>query len=445
MTDSTPIRPMIDPFLVSAPGKVIIFGEHSAVYAKPAIAAALSLRAYLLVTPSTTPDIVRLDFPDIGLSQSWKVSELPWEKVLSLINYTDLRPSTTDELVPEITDLLGDSLSDLESRLHYTACHCFLYLYMNLCTTQRPSVTFCVRSTLPIGAGLGSSASTAVCLSSALAVLGGHVGAASYKVNDHVKQSHTTPQVSDAEFIDSWSLMGEKCFHGNPSGIDNAVATHGGAVLYQRMQNPAQPSVRTTMPNLPPIKLLLTNTKVPRLTADLVSNVGRINHEFPKVSGCILNAMEHLTNEAYHYMVRPFFGLPELAKLRELVEINHGLLVSLGVSHPALEKIKIITGEKQIGATKLTGAGGGGCAITLVNDECLTESIAEAIAEFEKAGFETFETSLGGKGVGALHYENVDPAARATTFDISRFAGFRSREEIIAALGVDTEQGWRFW
>jgi mevalonate kinase len=48
---------------------------------------------------------------------------------------------------------------------------------------------------------------------------------------------------------------------------------------------------------------------------------------------------------------------------------NHAHLVTLGVSHPVLEQIKEITGKADYGLhTKLTGAGGGGCAVTLIPD-----------------------------------------------------------------------------
>ncbi|KAK7681043.1 hypothetical protein QCA50_015880 [Cerrena zonata] len=404
------------PFFVSSPGKVILFGEHSAVYSKPAIAAALDLRAYLLVKPSEDPNIIRLDFPDIGLSHSWNKNDIPWTKIKEYVQAKEGKPQISEELIPEIIDLLSDNLNV-------------------------PGMLYSVRSTLPIGAGLGSSAAIAVCLASAMSILGGHVAKASV---DYDAKS-TSKNHEDEEFIDKWSLMGEKCFHGNPSGIDNAVATHGGAVMFQRMKNPAAPSVRTNMRNFPPISLLLTNTKIPRSTAALVAGVSALNTKYSKTSASILDAMEHLANEAYQVMVKPFFGPEETRTLRELTEINHGLLVALGVSHPSLEKIKIIGDSHRIGATKLTGAGGGGCAITLLNENVSKAELDNSLEEFEANGFETYRTSLGGKGVGALYYENVQEDKREEVFSEIAFTKFKDREEIIQALGVQNVSGWKFW
>ncbi|SGZ51087.1 CIC11C00000000289 [Sungouiella intermedia] len=418
-------------FYVSAPGKVILFGEHSAVYGKPAIAAALSLRAYLLVVPSEKSDEIVLEFPDIQLKHKWNLSDIPWELINEHLTKKDGKPDVTEELVPEILDQLADLLADTENNLHYIACRCFLYLYVNLCGPETPGCHFCIRLTLPIGAGLGSSASTAVCLSTALAKLGGHLTSPELKLND----KHLRKDTPDANFIDSWSLMGEKCFHGNPSGIDNAVATHGGAVLYQRMKGPGNPSVRTSVRNFSALKLLLTNTKVPRSTAELVGGVAQINTLFPKISESILDAMEHVSNDAYQLMVQPFFDKSELSAL---VNINHGLLVALGVSHPSLEKIKIIADLHKIGATKLTGAGGGGCAITLLNENVGEDELAAVEKEFEQNGFETFTTMLGGKGVGLLEGEG-------DMFSTEKLAGFQDRDEIEAAVGASTLDGWRFW
>ncbi|KAG7194721.1 Mevalonate kinase [Scheffersomyces spartinae] len=435
-------------FCVSAPGKVIIYGEHAAVFGKPAIAAALSLRAYLQVTPNDDPNTITLDFPDIGLSQSWNRHDLPWEDIKGYIqrSSSDLKPLVTPELIPEITDLLSDALDDIDNRMHYVLCHCFLYLYVHLCSHDTLGMHFTARSTLPIGAGLGSSASTAVCLAASMAYLGGHVERPVTGLNERVRSPHNKHHaiISPADFIDEWSFVGEKCFHGNPSGIDNAVATHGGAVMFQRTVSSINPNVRTNMRNFPPIKLLLTNTKVPRSTAELVGGVGKMNIEFPQVSQAILDAIGHLSNEAYQLMIRPGFAEEELLILQKLVNINHGLLVSMGVSHPTLEQIKVITDTNKIGATKLTGAGGGGCAITLIGSDVSEEKIQATIKQFEVHGFETFETSLGGKGVGLLHESDVSLETRDRVFSPEVFQSLGSRKEIENLAGVD-QQVWKFW
>jgi mevalonate kinase len=84
-----------------------------------------------------------------------------------------------------------------------------------------------LRSTIPIGAGLGSSGSIAVCFSAALllqirALAGPH--------------EDQPPEESELQIerINRWAFVGELCTHGNPSGVDNTVSSGGKAVLFQR-------------------------------------------------------------------------------------------------------------------------------------------------------------------------------------------------------------------
>ncbi|ODV64096.1 mevalonate kinase [Ascoidea rubescens DSM 1968] len=458
-------QPNSTPFIVSSPGKVIIFGEHAAVFGKPAIAAAVSLRTYLLVAPSKDPNTINLNFPDINFSHKWSIHDIPWSIKDNFNNNDDDNnntndkniPKPDDELVPEYVSSLSELILDINDTIHYCSASAFLYLYLNLCSLSTIGHTFTIRSTLPIGAGLGSSASMAVCLSSALSYLGNHIQSPSIKNNDF-----TTIDSPDSLFIDSWAFMAEKCIHGNPSGIDNTVSCHGGAIMFQRMKS-SNPSIRTKMRNFPSLNLLLTNTTHPRKTADLVANVSSFTNEFPKTSGSILDAIESLTREAYNIMIRPFFDNDAKFKISQLIRINHGLLVSLGVSHPTLENIKLQCDLMDIGESKLTGAGGGGCAITILKDDADQSKVSQIITSFKNEGYKTYQTTLGGKGVGLLlpnyvDINNINTNTNTNTnthinrnpnyskiFTQDGFLSFKTQKEIENTFGVQNAPDWRFW
>ena len=100
---------------------------------------------------------------------------------------------------------------------------------------------------------------------------------------------------------------------------------------------------------------------------------------------------------------------------------NHQHLVTLGVSHSSLETIKAKTLTPYGLSTKLTGAGGGGCAVTLIPDgkrRCLScisytrltrssedfedERLQDLISLLIRESFQPYLTSVGGSGLGIL-------------------------------------------
>lgn len=387
-------------YVVSAPGKVILFGEHSVVYGQPAIAAAVSLRTYLLVTEPRVDGYVTLDLPDTKMSKSWKISELPF------VGNGDVT-RVSSELDHKLVERLEPFLSDLENTYQHSASLAFLYLYCSICTANTPAHTYGARSVLPIGAGLGSSASYTVCIAGAL-----------------LKASGQDGRSDVADLINSWSFMGETCVHGNPSGIDNAVATRGGAVYFQREPKVVKPL------DFPPLKLILTNTAIPRRTSDLVAGVGKLKDRLPAISGPLLNAMGEVAKEAYE-VLKTDDRVEVSHRLSELSRINHGLLVAIGVSHPALEQVKNAADEVGLGQTKLTGAGGGGCAITIVNESKFTDELLTNFSKAVREPCEVFETVLGARGVG---YTILDKQ-----IDMPEFLKLNGSKEY-DALGE-----WQYW
>ncbi|CCK72277.1 mevalonate kinase KNAG_0J01960 [Huiozyma naganishii CBS 8797] len=375
------------PFATCAPGKVILFGEHSAVYGKLAAAASVNaLRTYLHVEKTTVPGTLQLVFPDIHFEAQWGGTQL--RTVFGAVQPTVGPPplQLDEQLLARVQEFAESSV---EHPVHVQAAICFLYLFAAICGAEDTGLRFVLKSTSPIGAGLGSSAAISVALSTAML---------------HLRDTAPGPTLSQ---VNGWSLLGEKCIHGDPSGIDNAVATYGGVISYRK----GHQFQFITLPDhlSAKLRLLVTYTGVPRSTKQLVQGVRDLYERDTLLVEPILEAMDQCAQRAVSCLeaaAATDTALPStLLELATLINVNQGLLCSLGVSHPALERVKLAADTAQIGSTKLTGAGGGGCAITLLADGCtptVLRQFQESLQDPAAGSFETYETLLGGLGAALL-------------------------------------------
>ncbi|KAF7509661.1 hypothetical protein GJ744_007532 [Endocarpon pusillum] len=445
--------PMAPPFMVSAPGKVIVFGEHAVVYGKAAMAAAISLRSYLLVTTlSKSHRTVTLVFPDVGLEHTWTIEDLPWsafahesKKRRYYDMVTSLDPDLVEAMQPYVADV-SIHLPEQERKVHHAAASSFLYLFLSLSSPTAPACIYTLRSTLPIGAGLGSSASICVCMSAALLkqiqILSG----------PHADQPRAEVD-TQIERINRWAFVGELCIHGNPSGVDNTVSTRGKAVLFKRTDYNRPPEV-TPLKDFPELPLLLINTKQSRSTSVEVAKVAAMKQKHPTVIEATLNSIDEVTNSAHHLITSEGFDPrsdQNLEHLGDLFRINHGHLVSLGVSHPKLEHIRELVDYADIGWTKLTGAGGGGCAISLLKSNADAATIKKMEQQFQEAGFEQYIVTLGGDGVGVLYpsvlYNGTDEQG-GEEIDQQKFLRAEGADELERLVGVGLREKrvqWKFW
>ncbi|MDF1500891.1 MAG: mevalonate kinase [Anaerolineales bacterium] len=160
----------------SAPGKIILFGEHAVVYGRPAIAVPLpSIRATVEVdaSPPTEQDGILVQAP--ALSKTFML----------------------EEISPQ--DPLGFAIRlTLET----------------LQITRPPNLRIKIESEIPISAGLGSGAAVTVAIIRSLC-------------------RHFGRTLSD-EKISELAYEVERLYHGTPSGVDNSVVTFEKPIYFRR-------------------------------------------------------------------------------------------------------------------------------------------------------------------------------------------------------------------
>ncbi len=222
-----------------------------------------------------------------------------------------------------------------------------------------------IESDIPVGAGMGSSAAVAVVFSACYALLGG------------VKPS--------VELVLRAAYEAEKVVHGNPSGIDNTVSALGGFIVYRRGEKPR----RLENIELRDTRLLIIDTGVPRSTKTAVERFSKRLVELRDLGRELLSLMDRIVDRAIEALQEGSatrFGL--------LLDLSHGLLNSMGVSHESLEEAIHISRREGAYGAKLTGAGMGGVAIALVP----RDRVARVREALTSRGYRVLETDLGVKG-----------------------------------------------
>jgi len=159
----------------SAPGKIILFGEHAVVYNRPALAVPVNqVQVDVEVLDSDSPGIF-IDAPMVDL-------------------HGELSTLQPDHPIGSV----------------------ILKLFQLLDISSPPSAKVNITSTIPVAAGLGSGAAVSVALIRALSA--------------YFNRPMTDEQVNDLVFEI------EKLHHGTPSGIDNTVITFNKPVYFVKGQ-----------------------------------------------------------------------------------------------------------------------------------------------------------------------------------------------------------------
>ena len=431
----------------SAPGKVILFGEHAVVYGATAVASALSdLRVSVHITGGDGDGIIRVRLGDIHGTAVPGGRAIDARALLRALADAP-RVAAADPFAPAHAPapLLDALRGFLEAAIDAPREHevVALTVLLYLCLALLPGALggggggggggegdphstggLDIRvpaSELPLGAGLGSSAAFSV--ASAGALLSARLrhdarGGGASSSSSSAAVAPGTPAARVREAINGWAFVAETISCGTPSGIDNTVSARGGAIRFVKAGFPG--AGIEALPAFPRCRLLVTNTKVPRSTRALVAGVRALRERMPGVVDPINAAMDAVAKECVASCGASGAGgggngggnggggnggegggdisAATFDRWCALVDVNHHLLQSVGVSHPAIERVCAATRAAGL-HSKLTGAGGGGCVITLLPRDLDARALAGVTAALEAEGFECFETVAGGDGV----------------------------------------------
>ncbi|RZF34507.1 hypothetical protein LSTR_LSTR011749 [Laodelphax striatellus] len=386
---------------VSAPGKLILFGEHSVVYGRTALAASINRRTSLELCENVENRItITMNKIDLNLSLNFSdIVQLVKENVPLMENNSDFSIKLIDhdsftrltlERISRVVDV--SNLTDQQKSSLLVFVFLLHLIFHNNSDLLQP-FNIVINSDLSLGAGTGSSASYCVCVSAAL------LHYRTLRTSCEFDKTNFTHE--DYKIINEYAYAGERILHGKPSGLDNTICVNGSFVEMNRIG----PKEFNVIENPPLINLILINSGVPRNTSQLVQKVAALKNRNPSAVDNILNAMDDVSKTASDLLKK--IGASQKSctsfeedfqRLEELIVMNQGLLYSLGVSHRCLDDICMICNQQGLNA-KLTGAGGGGFAFTVLPPNFDQGKLNTCLESLKSHGYHCSHVVLGGDGV----------------------------------------------
>lgn len=307
---------------VSAPGKLMLFGEHAVVYNRPCIVTAVDQRMRATVELVETPEF-QLEAADVKVTGYKKaLSELGKGDIPKGAQFVEIAVKNILQRHPE----LGSGSAGLR-----------------ITTTSEFSSQF----------GFGSSSASTVCTIKAISEL--------------LALNLSQKELFDIAFKTVLDIQGKG------SGFDVAAAIYGGTIYFVTGGKVIEPLQIPTLP------LLVGYSGVKADTVTLINKVKETSDAYPEIIDGIYTNIEKLVERA-----KPAIIAQEWKTVGELMNINQGYLDALGVSTKKLATM--IYSAKDAGAygAKLSGAGGGDCIISLATDaqrNAVETAITQAGAE----------------------------------------------------------------
>lgn len=313
---------------VSAPGKLMLFGEHAVVYNRPCIVTAVSQRMKATVELTNT-SVFELQAPSV-----------------QIVNY-----------IKPISDL-GEGKIPKGAKFVEIAVLNFFNKY-----DIKQGIKITTESEFSSQFGFGSSSAVTVCVIKALSVL-------------------FDLKLSEKELFDlAYKTVLDVQKKG--SGFDVAAAIYGGTIYFLTGGKVIEPLAFSS-----PIVIGYSGVKADTVT--ILKKVQKKSEKNPDAVSNIYDEIEKIVESAKEAIEKK-----DWEKLGKLMNKNHVLLQTLGVSIKKLDAM--VTASLSAGAygVKLSGAGGGDCVIA----SCLLKNKKTVIDAINKVGGEAIDIDVNAEGV----------------------------------------------